>query len=86
MTLSTAAPGETEISLKGVLTIAGRSKDISLSARAETGSGMILVSGAYDLLMTDYGVTPPSLMMGAIKTRNEITVRYVLRFAFEDKN
>ncbi len=85
---SSANPKTIEISVKGILTVTGKSKNIVLQARATTANGTSHATGSHDLLMTDYGVQPPSLMMGAIKTKNEIVVRYSLYFAFSntDKN
>ncbi len=84
--LSASDPKETEISVQGTLTIAGKSKDVVLRARAKTAERYTRATGSHDLLMTDYGVQPPSLMMGAIKTKNEIVVRYTLYFAFSEIN
>jgi hypothetical protein len=35
-------------------------------------------SGAIPLLMTDFGITPPTGLFGLIRSRNEITVRFEL--------
>lgn len=83
---SAASPKETEIQIKGTLTISGKSNDIVLQAKAKTADGYTHMTGSYGLLMTDYGIPPPSFMMGTLKAKNEITVRYDLYFHFTDAN
>ncbi len=73
-----------EIELRGQLNIAGVPREIILKGRAKGGPDRAAVNGSYDLLMTDYGVQPPVMMMGTLKTKNEITVRYALYLAIEN--
>jgi hypothetical protein len=40
----------------------------------------IAINGSYKLKMTSYNVTPPSIMLGAIKTGDDITVNFNLLF------
>lgn len=60
------------------LTIAGKTQKIADDFKLTNGSGKILVEGILDLKMTDFGVEPPTAMMGTIKTGNEIKVEYKL--------
>lgn len=65
------------IKAKGQLTIAGQSKNVTLDARAEVESGgAVCFSGTYKLNMKDYGVEPPSFMLGAMSTGEEVTISY----------
>lgn len=65
------------IKSNGKLTISGVTKDILLSATASIGSdNTITYSGTYSLNMTDYEVEPPTIMLGAIKTGNAVTIKY----------
>jgi polyisoprenoid-binding protein YceI len=64
----------------GKLTIAGMSKPAVLVATATVSGSAYVVDGQQTLLMTDYGVKPPVMMMGAIKTANKIVVKYHLEF------
>jgi polyisoprenoid-binding protein YceI len=63
---------------KGKLTISGVTKDIDLTGTCtyNPADKSITCSGAYPLKMTDYGVTPPSIMFGTIKTGNAINVKF----------
>jgi len=64
---------------KGKLTISGVTKDVVLTANGIVNPDKsITYSGSYQLKMTDYNVTPPTIMFGSIKTGNAITVKFNL--------
>jgi len=61
----------------GRLTISSVTKNVTLVANCTLGSDQLLKgTGSYTLKMTDYNVTPPSIMFGAIKTGNVVTIKY----------
>ena len=65
--------------LSGTLTLGGVEKSITLDAvGAATPDGALHVTGAYPLLMTDYGLKAPSLMMGAMKVNPKVNVNFDL--------
>jgi polyisoprenoid-binding protein YceI len=67
------------LSTNGKLTIAGTPRDIVLNATAVVNADKsITFTGSYALQMTDYGVTPPSIMFGTIKVGPPITVKFTL--------
>lgn len=71
--------GRYTIQATGLLTIAGQRKTISLRANATPiAGGGLTFTGAYTLKMTDYGVVPPTALMGSIKTDDEVTIHYRL--------
>ncbi len=82
-----AAPsmGGQSLAVKGALSIAGTSAPAVLRATATVSGNVYLIEGEQTLLMTDYGVKPPVMMLGAVKTANEITVKYRLEFEFPAK-
>lgn len=66
------------IKTRGKLTIAGTTRETEVDATARVNAdNSITVSGSKKLKMTDYGVTPPKVMM--IKTGNDLTISYNLR-------
>lgn len=66
------------IKTRGKLTIAGSTRETDVDATAKVNTDhSISVSGSKKLKMTDYGVTPPRVMM--IKTGNDLTISYILR-------
>ena len=65
----------------GGLVIAGVEKEITLELQVErTGTGLA-VTGATDLLMTDFGVTPPKAMLGMLKTNPKVRIHLELLIA-----
>jgi len=65
------------VTAKGNLTISGVTKPVLLSANATVNqNNSVTYTGSIKLKMTDFNVQPPSIMMGAIKTGNEIDIKY----------
>jgi len=60
----------------GVLTIAGVEREVTLLITTKRTGGTLSVHGSLDLLMTDYGVTPPKAMLGMLKTDPKVTVTF----------
>jgi polyisoprenoid-binding protein YceI len=67
------------LTAKGKLTISGVTKDILLTANGVINPDKsITYNGSYKLKMTDYNVEPPSIMFGAIKTGDNVVVKFNL--------
>jgi len=67
------------LTARGRLTISNVTRDVVLTAIGVMNADKsITYSGTYQLKMTDYNVEPPSLMMGAIKTGDLVTVKFNL--------
>jgi len=66
----------------GTLTIAGVSRDVTVAVSCtRAADGSLTCTGSVPLKMTDYGVKPPVLMMGTLKTGNDVTVDFSIRLA-----
>jgi len=76
---STRTDSIVKASVSGRLSIAGVTKAISLDADCRYGSDSIRATAQKELLMTDFGVKPPTMMMGTIRTGDKVTVRFDLR-------
>ena len=75
------APDTLEVRAEGMLTIAGSERPDTLEARLfKTGEGLIL-EGREGLLMSDYGIKPPTMMMGTIRVQDHVVVGYRLLLA-----
>ncbi|MBM3267673.1 MAG: YceI family protein [Candidatus Sericytochromatia bacterium] len=70
--------GDITVRAEGTLSVAGTERDVSLEARGDVSGGKVCLAGSYDLLMSDYGVRPPVLMLGAIKVKDRISIHYEL--------
>jgi hypothetical protein len=70
------------IKCKGKLSIAGKTKDTEILAAGvyNPTDKSITVSGVKKMKMTDFNVTPPKALMGTIKTGNDISVSYTIKF------
>lgn len=67
------------IEMTGDLTIADAQKTITLQALAKDGgNGTLLIEGIHELNMTDYGIKPPKLMLGALKVHDKVKVGFSL--------
>jgi polyisoprenoid-binding protein YceI len=62
----------------GALTVAGVEKEVTLALQVERNGTELAVTGATDLLMTDFGVTPPKAMLGMLKTNPKVKIRVEL--------
>lgn len=79
-TLRTAAGGGAYgITVDGRLSIGSVTRDITLSAIARVNPDRsVTIEGSHPLLTTDYGVKPISVMLGAVRTSEKVTIRYVM--------
>lgn len=65
----------------GKLSIAGVTKDEELLASAHTNAdNSITVKGSKKISMQQFSIDPPSFMMGAVKTGNEVTISFNITF------
>jgi len=68
------------IETTGILTIAGKTQSFSMKVMALVNAdGSISCHGSEKLMLTDYGIEPPSFMPGPMKVGNNL----VIRFEFE---
>lgn len=78
-TVTTLQKGKYLIKAKGDLTIAGVTQSIVLDVNAVVNpDNTITCSGAENLKLTDYKIDPPSFMLGAMKVKNDLTIKYNL--------
>jgi len=76
---ATVSPGGTgqKVKVTGKLQIAGVTKDKTIEATCTLQSDKsIRCTGETKLKMSEFGVKPPSFMLGAMKTGDEITISY----------
>ena len=64
------------LAMRGALTIAGVTRPVELEADGFGVPGGVRIAGATSLRMTDYAVKPPVLMLGAIKTADQVVVKF----------
>jgi len=69
------------ITAKGEITVAGRKQPLELTAVARPTPEGLRVTGQKPLLMTSFDVKPPKMMMGTIKTKDEVVIHFDLLLA-----
>lgn len=63
----------------GRLRLAGEERQVTVSVRGSNlPDGRLRATGAVDLLMSDFGITPPSALLGLVRARDQITVAFDL--------
>lgn len=75
----------TLIKAVGQLTIAGVSRAVELEAKGRLSEHEAVFAGNKKLLMSDFGVKPPTLMFGMIKVRDPIVVEFEISLQLESK-
>lgn len=82
LTSATLTPGQKDqfqVKSMGNLSIAGVSKPVAMDAACLIDAdGAIACSGSAKLKMTDYQIKPPTFMLGALKTGNDLTINFKL--------
>jgi hypothetical protein len=77
--IAPGAAGDTvAIKAAGALTICAQERPIQLTARAYPGDGGVWLEGSQKLRMSEYGIKPPTMMMGTIRVGDPVTVGYRL--------
>jgi polyisoprenoid-binding protein YceI len=67
--------------LIGTLSIAGKSKKITVPFAGNVApSGTLQIKGAVKFKMTDFGIDPPTAMLGTLKTGDEVKINYDLQY------
>ena len=59
----------------GLLTVAGVEKEVALDVSVLPKEDALAVTGTTELLMTDFGVKPPTAMLGMVKASPKVTIR-----------
>jgi polyisoprenoid-binding protein YceI len=62
--------------IAGDLTIAGQTRPVTITGTVSSEDGKVRVRGTERLVMTDFGVQPPTLMMGTMKVAAPVTIGF----------
>lgn len=80
-TITTVSSNTYTIKSVGKLTIAGVTKDVTITSTCKINSDKsITITGSYNISMKDYGIEPPSFMFGSVKTGNDVVINFVINF------
>ncbi len=64
----------------GTFSIAGVNKFVTLKIKETTVGGQTIFDGTYAFKLTDYKISPPTALMGTIKTGDDVKISFTLRF------
>jgi polyisoprenoid-binding protein YceI len=66
-----------KIETRGRLTIAGVTREVDMEIHGtQEPNGSYALTGQLPIRMSDYGIKPPTAMLGTIKTGNDVTVTF----------
>ena len=74
--LTRLEPSASGLTAVGKLRIAGVERDVALLLTTERRDTTLVVKGKLPLLMTDYGIKPPTALLGMLKTDPKVTVTF----------
>lgn len=74
-----------EATADGELTIAGVKKPVTVKGVLAQRDGRLVVDGRRRLVMSEFGVKPPKMMMGAVKVADPIDVVFHLEIETDKK-
>lgn len=77
-------PIQEQIPAKIAIQLAGITNYYSLLlSNLSVRSDELTVTGSVDLLMTDFDISPPTALFGAVKTADEIVIEFKITFRFK---
>ena len=67
------------VAAKGQLTVAGATRTINLQVMLTLlTDGQYQVAGTYPMKMTDFGIDPPTALLGSLTTGDDVTIKFNL--------
>lgn len=76
-------PDSFSITAQGFMSLGGVTNPAVLKAEAVLRDGCLEIKGHHDVLMSDFGITPPSLFFGAIVVNDHISVNWDIQSYLE---
>lgn len=64
----------------GTFAIAGTTKSVTLKIKETSIGGQSVFEGSYSFKLTDYKITPPTALMGTVKTGDDVKISFTLKF------
>ena len=69
-----------ELILNGILTLAGESRSVKIGVESTPLSGNTFeFSGVHPIKMSDYGIAPPTALLGTLKTGDDVTIDFLIK-------
>ena len=74
------ATGVNQWKMTGVFTIAGVAKTVTFQVNSKVAGNTVLLEGNYAFKLTDFNITPPTALLGTVKTGNDVTISFKTKF------
>ncbi len=68
---------------RGQLTVAGKSRSVEIPFQGKLSGNALEITGEKEIRMSDFGIDPPTAMLGSLKTGDIVTVKFVLEYIDE---
>jgi len=69
----------TPVRVWGTITLAGEQRPVTVTARGQRlADGRVRIQGRHALRMTDFGIEPPTGLLGLVRAHDDIVVRFDL--------
>lgn len=65
---------------KGQLSVAGETREVTIPFTGSTSGNSVKIDATADLAMSNFKITPPTAMLGSLKTGDKITVSVSLQY------
>lgn len=76
-TVGAARGNRFPIQVNGRLSVHGQSRGVSIAAQAQAlGGNRFKVTGSVPVVMSQYGISPPTAMLGTMRTGDRVTVKF----------
>jgi hypothetical protein len=74
-----ASGGEQHLQVSGLVSLAGTERPVTFrTSGKEQADGRLVGSGSVPLRMTDFGIEPPTALLGLVRAHDDITVHFDL--------
>lgn len=72
-----AAPDSFSVVTRGILTIAGETREIEMVVGVrQSGTGALVFGGSHAMKMSEFEMEPPTAMFGALRTKDDIVIHF----------
>jgi polyisoprenoid-binding protein YceI len=65
---------------RGMLTIAGASKEVSITTTYSFTNNSVSFMGTHEVNMSDYNIAPPKALLGTLSVEEKVEIRFTLVF------
>jgi polyisoprenoid-binding protein YceI len=77
--ISAAKAANGSWNLTGTFNIAGAAKKVTINAKVTSKDNVHTIKGSYSFKLTEYNITPPTAVMGTIKTGDEVKITFDIK-------